>query len=90
VTVTGTGHIYHPPDSRVQLARLNAADKPGQHLWCVTAVWRVPDPRAYNSADGTTLLDMENMLAFGGLGCYKCEEPYNDELAAEPCTGEPA
>lgn len=53
----------------------------GKHLWTVVGCWSVqPGKTGYN-------LDIENLLTIEGPGCFKCEQPYTSELAAEPCKG---
>jgi hypothetical protein len=83
--IRGLDSTYNPPDGGTLLARLAVADGPAEHLWCVTAVWRIPDPRTRD--DTSMLLDVENMIGFGGTGCFKCEQAYSEQLAAQPCTG---
>lgn len=83
--VEGGGSTYLPPEGETLDRRLTALDQAGEHLWCVTAAWRVPEPGT-RSGD-PMLLDTENMLAFGGTGCFKCEQTYSEQLAARPCTG---
>lgn len=76
-------------------AALSAADTPGEHLWVMTAAWRISDPaKAYAAtmtpefdADNTYLLDGENVIVLAGPGCYKCELVYSPALANRPCTG---
>ena len=79
------GTKYLPPDLGTLDQRMAAADRPGEHLWVMTAAWRVTDPRA--ARDGPVLLDIENILAFAGPGCFKCEEPFSNRLARSPCRG---
>jgi hypothetical protein len=53
----------------------------GKHLWTVVGCWSViPGADGYN-------LDIENLLTIEGPGCYKCEQPFSQELAAKPCGG---
>jgi hypothetical protein len=74
---------YRPPPREVLGRRLAAADRTGEHLWIVSAAWLVTDP----AASGQKLLDSENVVQFGGPGCWKCEEAYSPALAGRPCTG---
>jgi hypothetical protein len=78
---------YLPPTQRQLDARLRAADKPGKHLWMVTAGWLVADPAAAWGDDGLRLLDRNNLAVMTEAGCFKCERVYRAELAARPCTG---
>lgn len=85
---------YQLPDSQALNRHSEAVDKPGQHVWVVTAAWQVTDPeKAYRAsrtaqfdADNSILLDRENIIAFAGPGCFKCEREYSPELAGRPCT----
>jgi hypothetical protein len=74
---------YRPPPRAALDRRLTAADRPGEHLWVVSAAWLIADP----AVPGPKLLDSENVVRFDGSRCWKCEETYNPELAARPCTG---
>lgn len=86
---------YRAPDSGRMDAALSAADTPGEHLWIMTAAWRISDPaKAYAAtmtqefdADNPYLLDGENIMGLAGPGCYKCELLYSPATADRPCTG---
>lgn len=73
---------YQPPSLSIQHRRLATADRPGAHLWIVSAAWQVADPGA---TTGGMYLDFENVLLFNGAACYKCEKPYSEAVAARPC-----
>jgi hypothetical protein len=87
---------YRMPPAQRTDAAMAAADMPGQHLWVMTAAWRLTDPeKAYAATmtpefdeENAYLLDQENILALAGPGCYKCEELYSPTLAALPCRGQ--
>lgn len=82
VTV-GTGQNVVARDRR------EITDVPGEHLWAVFAAWKV-DPEKFNpdaEDSGFGLLDHENILTIGAMGCFKCERPYSKELAATRCNG---
>jgi hypothetical protein len=86
------GEVYPAPQKATpgspeeHAARIAAHDKPGKHLWVITAAWHLSDPET----DGkTTLLDSENLLMISPPGCFKCELMYSPEMAAAPCAGEP-
>jgi hypothetical protein len=76
-------------------AAMADADAPGEHLWIMTAAWRLTDPaKAYAATmtpefdeDNSYLLDGENIISLAGPGCFKCEQIYSPTLAAQPCTG---
>jgi hypothetical protein len=86
---------YRAPQTSRMDAAMDAADAAGEHLWVMTAAWRVSDPaKAFAAsvtrefdADNALLLDQENILALAGPGCYKCEREYSPQLAAIPCIG---
>lgn len=62
----------------------------GEHLWVMMGCWRISDPAAVFTEGHDQHLDMENLLTVEGPGCYICETPWNPELAALPCTGDPS
>lgn len=66
-------------------ARLDAIPE-GEHVWTLSAVWLV-DPTSPEFTRTSTHLDTENMLMVAGPGCYRCEQYYTAELAAQPCKG---
>lgn len=80
--VRGTGQqirVDNPKD------RTEEFDKPGEHLWVMTGMWRLSDPRIAFSGDVS--LDTENLLTVNGPGCFKCEQPYRVQMLKEPCKG---
>ena len=78
---------YQAPTFEQMEKRLIAADKPGQHLWIMTAAWLINDPASAFDPDIIKLMDRENITAFAGPGCYKCEQPYSKRLAKKTCRG---
>jgi hypothetical protein len=86
---------YQSPSGAMMDAKLKSSDIPGQHIWIMTAAWKIADPeKAYKAAttrefdpDQSYLLDGENMLGLAGPGCYKCEREYSPKLAALQCQG---
>lgn len=58
---------------------------PGSHVWTALAIFRI-DPKTLRR-DGPVHMDREN-LATIELGCFICEQPYDDATAARPCPGE--
>jgi hypothetical protein len=89
------GMAYAHPGVGATERRLDAADKPGQHLWVMTDAWSVADPaKAYEmsrtaefDAENAIFLDAENLVSLVGPGCMKCEQVYSAELARRPCAG---
>ncbi len=81
-----TGARYVPPTQEILGRRMAAADRPGEHLWIMTAAWRVRDPESVRDGE-LSLLDTENIVAFAGTGCFKCERPYSRQMAKRPCPG---
>jgi hypothetical protein len=83
---TGQEIRYSPADPARLAAHLDLLDKPGEHLWVMTAAWAVTDPQSL-ATRGPVLLDAENLVGFAGPGCYKCEQEWSRKVAARPCTG---
>jgi hypothetical protein len=89
------GMAYAHPGVATTERRLNAADKPGQHLWIMAAAWSVADPAKADEmsrtkefdAENAVFLDAENLVSMAGPGCMKCEQVYSAELARRPCVG---
>lgn len=75
---------YAKPSAEVLNRRLLAADRPGSHLWIMTAGWQVRNPQRFGNE---VHLDAESIVVFAGPGCYKCEEPFSNRLARQPCRG---
>jgi len=84
--LTGQGTRYSPADPGRLEAHLNRLDKPGEHLWVMTAAWAVTDPQSF-ATRAPILLDQENLVGFAGPGCYKCEREWSRKIAAQPCHG---
>jgi hypothetical protein len=85
-TLTGGGTRYAPADPDRLEAHLDRLDKPGQHIWVMTAAWAVTDPQA-SATTGPVFLDAENLVGFAGPGCYKCEREWSRKIAAQRCNG---
>lgn len=84
--LTGVGYRYSPADPSRLAAHLDRLDKPGEHIWVMTAAWAVTDPQSL-ATRGPVLLDAENLVGFAGPGCYKCEKEWSRKTAAQPCRG---
>lgn len=84
--LTGGATRYAPADPFRLAAHLDRLDKPGEHIWVMTAAWAVSDPQAL-ATSGPVLLDAENLVGFAGPGCYKCEREWSRKVAAQPCNG---
>jgi hypothetical protein len=82
-----TGRVYAMPSKDVLDKRLLIANRPGEHLWALTAAWRVTDPASVSDPSVLKLLDSENMIIFGGPGCLKCDESYSPTLSRR-CDGD--
>jgi hypothetical protein len=78
----GTGVRYRSHDRDTADRRLRAHDRPGEHLWVMTAAWFVEDPERPEY-----VLDMENLFEVAGVGCFKCEGVYSRKLAKRRCRG---
>ena len=79
--------LYQPAEHAVLDARMQAADKPGKHMWVMTAGWLIADPESAFDPDIPTLMDAENLIILAGPGCYKCELPYSKGLTYGVCKG---
>lgn len=80
--VRGLGIKYLVPPRPKLDVRVANADRPGEHMWILTAAWAVSDPERPEM-----VLDAENILEIAGPGCFKCELEYSRKLARRPCTG---
>ena len=83
------GDLYEIPTQAVLDARLQAADRPGEHLWIMAATWKVTEPRAIRAGDGPNFLDRENLMVLVGPGCFKCEREFSNRLARQLLGWEP-
>lgn len=81
--IRSTGIVYEA--SRINRLDRTLAETPrNEHLWIMTAAWRV-DPEKLQDPEYTYYFDAESLLTTEGPGCYKCEKPYDRELAGQPC-----
>lgn len=80
--VESTGVKIKSPTEEILDRRLEQHDKPGSHLWIITGAWVTTDPRAKRLD-----LDIENLVSIAGPGCLKCERPFSNRLASQPCRG---
>lgn len=85
--VVGAGVRYQPPTRDRLDARLAAADKPGEHMWIMTAAWLMQDPAHANDPGTPKFMDAENLVLFVGPGCFKCECRYSAKMAKRRCLG---
>jgi hypothetical protein len=82
-----TATQYLPPEREILDKRLTAADRPGEHLWIMTAAWLLADPASASDPSKIKLMDRENLVTLAGPGCWKCEEEYSPRLAKRRCRG---
>jgi hypothetical protein len=68
--------------ARIAAARARLDRGPGHHMWVWLGVWYVANPREME-----VNLDRENLINLAGPGCYKCDQPYSNRLAKQPCRG---
>jgi hypothetical protein len=59
-----------------------------EHFWIAPVAFRVADPAAVMAGE-SLLMDKENLVHGGHIGCFHCEEPWSQYLAARACTGNP-
>lgn len=81
------GQLYEPPDPSTMETRLRHADRPGEHLWIMTAGWLIAAPSSAGDPAVLKFMDRENLVILAGPGCYKCERPYSAKVAAGRCPG---
>jgi hypothetical protein len=82
-----TATQYLPPERETLDKRLEAADRPGQHLWIMTAAWLIADPASAYDPSKIKLMDRENLVTLAGPGCWKCEKEYSAAMAKRKCLG---
>lgn len=63
----------------------------GSHYWIAPVVFVVPQPRKLfdNANDGPFLMDHENLVYAGPVGCFHCENEYRKGMEHRRCPGEP-
>jgi len=79
---TGTGIVVEAV-SKYHNDTSFPAQKPGEHLWNLVAMFRVAAPAGGDRFN----LDLENLITIEGPGCYWCEQMWSREVAAAPCRG---
>jgi hypothetical protein len=65
----------------------------GSHQWVITGAWRLSEAEAERQATGKggeVHLDVENLLAVDGPGCWVCEQVWTPAIARSACPGDPA
>lgn len=94
----GTGHQQEATPHRQQLAEDTLereyayAVAAGVHLWVVTVAHKATE-QLLDAYDGRTdappMLDVDTLLMRPALGCYVCEQPYDQRARRRRCPGEP-
>lgn len=84
--VTGTGIFYSSERMRPALLRSRGD---GDHVWAMMAAFVLNKDQVERALAGRepVHMDAEN-LAYTGIGCYACEQPYSPRLATRRCKGE--
>lgn len=82
-----TGIYYQVRQQRANPALL-LPHRVGEHVWIAAAVFRVSADALRGRAADSVHLDREN-LATIEIGCYACEQPWSEVLAARGCPGHP-
>ncbi len=77
----------HSAARRMFDERLRVAELGGDHLWTAIATFLV-DPAKLTDPTAQGYLDGEN-LAGVYLGCYRCEEPFEERLLRRRCRAKP-
>ena len=89
-SIRGTGMDQHITGSLLDRLLGDDPDKgiaEGEHAWQVFISFRIRTPSEWFAGDYH--LDIENMSSVTGPGCYRCEQPWSEELEAAPCPGHP-
>lgn len=81
------GPVSRAPSRLILEHRRTMHDRPGEHLWVISAAWRVADPAGILISGSEVLMDGESLLMIEGPGCFKCEQPYSRRLARKRCRG---
>lgn len=91
----GTGVVQHVPGDRLERANqrfdadLAYAEKAQEHLWIVAVAHRITEAtaREVHAGHQEAILDAES-VSFTGIGCYRCETPFEPRLAGRRCRGD--
>lgn len=69
-------------------AAMNQAQ--GEHLWVLLTCYGLTDEEAAHADEGVqVILDSDHLLSVSPIGCYTCEELYEDAVGTK-CSGEPS
>lgn len=60
-----------------------------EHFWSTMVLFRISDPRRMCDEPGGMILDRENLMLAGPVGCFHCERPYRRGAERFPCPGDP-
>lgn len=71
-----------------QAASMNQAQ--GEHLWVLITTYGLTDEEAAHAGEGVqVMLDDAHLLAVSSVGCFTCEQLYEDSVGTK-CPGEPS
>lgn len=61
-----------------------------EHYWIATVAYHIADPaEAMRPDNGPVMMDLENLVHVGPIGCFHCEEPWDRYLHFRKCPGDP-
>lgn len=81
-----TEHIKFASQQRPRLDLLQPSR--GEHVWTAMAVYRMSAETLRDASGGQLNLDREN-LATIEIGCFVCEQAYEERLGYRKCPGDP-
>jgi hypothetical protein len=85
-----TGDKQHISGTRQEAAEtrfdaaIDRAVRLREHLWIAVVPFFVTPP-----LDDGAMLDAENIASAPSVGCYVCEEPWDERVARRRCPGDP-
>lgn len=79
------GHSYESDAMVFKVPDYNPISQ--EHFWISIVAFRV-QPDKWTKED-KIIMDQENLVFAGAVGCYYCEQPYKPILLHRRCPGEP-
>lgn len=84
----GDKYVVHVGFDRLDEA-VEMNSKAGAHLWTLIVQYGLTDQEAAHASEGVqVVMDRDHLLATFPIGCYICEQLYED-CAGKPCPGNP-
>lgn len=78
--------MYHIPPGGVD--RVPEYDpRSGEHFWTAIVMFRIADPGKAHRSPEPVIMDRENLVLVGPIGCYFCEKLYVKGMEHRRCSG---